>query len=142
MSANRCFLLSPRKRLSAASFQEVRPYPGRWHRMGQQACYGFEHPALAMLEREVISGGRCLVPLYLHEARLPDTYSNPVDLRQVRAGQEQVVGGRFFDNPPQLVAVSSSSICPEGAIYLISPKHPDFEQIKWSCLRAVNRISL
>ncbi|WP_334108999.1 RES family NAD+ phosphorylase [Methylobacillus sp.] len=141
MSTNRCFLLSPHKRLSAASFQQARRHHGRWHRTGQQACYGFEHPALAMLEREVITNGRCLMPLYLHEARLPDTQSAPLDLRQVRAGQEQAVGGRFFDNPPQLLAVSSSSVCAEGTIYLISPKHPDFEQIKWSCLRAVNRIS-
>ena len=101
MSANRCFLLSPRKRLSAASFQEARPYPGRWHRAGQQACYGFEHPALAMLEREVISGGRCLVPLYLHETLR--YLFNPVDLRQVRAGQEQVVGADSSDNPLNLL---------------------------------------
>jgi RES domain-containing protein len=129
------FLVSRHTALTSDVFRIARECSGRWHRAGQFACYAFEHPALALLEREVLANGQVRTPVNLFTAVLPTIREQPLDLSGTRAGQEEIVGARFFDETGRLQAIARSSVCPEAKIALLNPRHHAFAQIEWSRVR-------
>jgi len=133
------WILSSLGALGHEHFLLPRSYPGKWHRVGQAACYGFEHPAVGLLEREVVTHGHIAAATNLYEAILPATGETVLDLGKCKAGQDRVIGGSFFDSG-NFVAFVPSSVCSEGKVFLINPRHAAFTRIQWIRVRSVHAV--
>lgn len=123
----------------AFSGEGARQFGGRWNSPGVAVVYSAEHVSLAVLEILVHVEHSGLLPNYvlfqvdfeeglveaLDLSALPRNWrSYPAPLRLRTIGDEWVAEGR------SAVLSVPSAVVPLERLFLLNPRHPDFQRIK------------
>ena len=119
----------------------ARLYGGRWNSPGNRAVYAAAHASLAVLEVLVHLESSIPLPTYslvqvtfdevhLEELRVdglpPNWRSSPPPV------EVQSIGDQWIDEARSAILKIPSAVLPIESVYIMNPRHPDFERIRIS----------
>jgi len=117
----------------------ARLYGGRWNSPGNRAVYAAAHASLAVLEVLVHLESSIPLPTYslvqvtFNEAHLeelgvdglpPNWRSSPPPV------EVQSLGDHWIEEERSAILKIPSAVLPIESVYLMNPRHPDFESIR------------
>ena len=119
----------------------ARLYGGRWNSPGNSAVYTAEHASLAVLEVLVHLESSIPLPTYslvqvtFEEAHLEELGVDglPPNWRRSPPPVEvQSIGDQWIDEGRSAILKIPSAVLPIESVYLMNPRHPDFESTRIS----------
>jgi RES domain-containing protein len=131
-------IVQARHLATAFSGEGAREYPGRWNERGTPVVYAAGSLSLAAMEMLVHLGNADLLGRYMSisvafEERLCkqlDRASLPADWSSYPApASTRAIGARWLGEASSLLLAVPSAIIPIETIFLINPRHPDFQKI-------------
>ena len=119
----------------------ARLYGGRWNSPGNRVIYTAEHASLAVLEVLVhLESSTPLVSYSLVQVQFEESLIEelnvdrlPLDWRKSPPPVDvQSIGDRWIDEMRSVVLKVPSAVLPIESVYILNPRHPEFESIRIS----------